>query len=88
MYSVALVLAFLAAEDKNRQLEDLTQAEFCCVPERFLLSVRTKSIPEKFCKLIITPIVVLELWRPRTLRFYSGIVDPFIFIHQLCRFFL
>ena len=48
MYSVALVLTFLAAEDKNRQLEDLTQAEFCCVPERFLLSVRKKSLPENF----------------------------------------
>ena len=48
MYSVALVLTFLAAEDKNRQLEDLTQAEFFCVPERFLLSVRKKSIPENF----------------------------------------
>ena len=46
MYSVALVLAFLAAENKNLQLEDLTQAEFCCVPEKFLLSVRTKSVTE------------------------------------------
>ena len=38
-YSVALVLAFLAAENENRQLEDLPQADFCCVPWRFLLSV-------------------------------------------------
>ena len=35
-HSVALVLSFLAAENENRQLED-----FCCVPWRFLLSVRT-----------------------------------------------
>ena len=40
-YSVALVLAFLAAKNENRQLEDLPQADFCCVPWRFLLSVRT-----------------------------------------------
>ena len=42
-YSVALVMAFLATESDNRQLEDLLQADFGCVPERFLLSVWTKS---------------------------------------------
>ena len=41
MYSFALVMAFLAAE--NRQPEDLPQAAFSCGPERFLLSVRTGS---------------------------------------------
>ena len=35
-YSVALVKAFLAAENENRQLEDLPQAYFGRVPERFL----------------------------------------------------
>ena len=28
MYSIALVLAFLAAENENRQLEDLPLADF------------------------------------------------------------
>ena len=32
-----LVMAFPAAENENRQLEDLPQADFCRVPERFLL---------------------------------------------------
>ena len=48
IYSVALVMAFLATESDNRQLEDLLQADFACVPERFLLSVWTKSIIENF----------------------------------------
>ena len=42
-YSVALVTAFFAAENENRQLEDLPRADFSRLPERFL-SVRTKSI--------------------------------------------
>ena len=46
--SVALVLAFLAAENENRQLEDLPLADFGRLPERLLLSVRTKSINENF----------------------------------------
>ena len=46
MYSVALVLAFLPAENENRQLEDLPLAYFGRLPERLLLSVRTKSINE------------------------------------------
>ena len=40
------VFAFLAAEKKNGQLEDLPQADFGRVPEKFLLSVRTKAIAE------------------------------------------
>ena len=47
-YSVALVLAFLSAENENRQLEDLPLADFGHLPERLLLSVRTKSINENF----------------------------------------
>ena len=46
-YSVALVLAFLSAENENRQLEDLPLADFGRLPER-LLSVRTISINENF----------------------------------------
>ena len=41
-------MAFLAAENKNHLLEDSPQADFGCVPKRFLLSVRTKSITENF----------------------------------------
>ena len=47
-YSVALVPAFLSAENENRQLEDLPPADFGCLPERLLLSVRTKSINENY----------------------------------------
>ena len=43
-YSVALVLAFLSAENDNRQLEDLLLADFGRLSERHLLSVRKKSI--------------------------------------------
>ena len=35
-YSAALVMAFLAAENENQQLEDFPQADFGGVPERFL----------------------------------------------------
>ena len=47
-YSVALVLAFLSAENENRQLEDLPLADFGRLPERLLPLVRTKSINENF----------------------------------------
>ena len=47
-YSVALVLRFLAAENENRQLEDLPLADFGRLPDRLLLSVRIKSINENF----------------------------------------
>ena len=47
-YPVALVLAFLVAESENRQLEDLPPADFGRLPEKLLLSVRTKSINENF----------------------------------------
>ena len=47
-YSVVLVLAFLSAENENRQLEDLLQADFGRLPERLLLTLRTKSINENF----------------------------------------
>ena len=47
MYSVALVLAFLSAENENRQPENLPQAHFGRLPERILLA-RTMSINENF----------------------------------------
>ena len=47
-YSVALVLAFLSAENENRQMEDLPLADFGRLHERLLLSVRTKSMNENF----------------------------------------
>ena len=36
MYSVALVMAFLAAENKNRQLKDSPQADFDRVGKKLL----------------------------------------------------
>ena len=41
-------MAFLAAPNKNRQPVDLQQVDFGLIPERFLLSVRTKSITVNF----------------------------------------
>ena len=45
-HSVALVLAFLSAENENQKLEDLSLADYGCLPKRLLLLVRTKSINE------------------------------------------
>ena len=47
-YSAASVLAFLLAENENRQLEDLPLANFGRLPDRLLLSIRTNSINEDF----------------------------------------
>ena len=47
-YSVALVLAFLSAENENQQLEDLPPADFGRLPEKLLLSVWKNSIYENF----------------------------------------
>ena len=52
-------MEILAAENKNRQLQDLPEADFGCLPGRFLLSV--KSIPDNFCILKITPTVVFVM---------------------------
>ena len=57
-YSVALVLAFLAAENENRQLEDLL-ADFARLPERLNLSVRTKSTKENFVNWKLGPLFFL-----------------------------
>ena len=48
MYSVALVLAYLLAENKNGQLKDLLLADSGRLPERLFLSVRIKAIKENF----------------------------------------
>ena len=61
--SVALVMAFLAAENENRQLEDLSQADFCCVPKKYLLLVRTKSITENFVYRKLRPFFVLIVFQ-------------------------
>ena len=53
---MALVLAFLSAENENRRM-----ADFGRLPERLLLSVRTKSINENFWKLKITTIVAFVI---------------------------
>ena len=39
MYSVALVLAFLSADNEIRQLKNLPLADFGRLPERLLLPV-------------------------------------------------
>ena len=86
-------MAFLAAENENRQLEDLPQADCGRLPERFLLSVRTKSTTENFvywklrplfcfCS-VLTHFFILNLSAYLLYDFYSGIVDPFTFIQGL-----
>ena len=61
--SVALVISFLEAESENRQLEDLLQADSGRVPERFPLSVRTKSITENFVYGKLRPLFVFIVFQ-------------------------
>ena len=58
-YSVALVLAFLSAENENRPLEDLPLADLGRLPERLLLSARTKSINENFLNRKLRSLLIL-----------------------------
>ena len=58
---VTLVRAFLAAENENRRLEDLPQADFGRGPKRFLLSVRTRSITENFVYWKLGPLFVFVM---------------------------
>ena len=89
-YLVVLVMAFLAAENENRPLEDLPQADFGRVPEWFLLSVRTNSITKNFVNGKLGPLFVFVViqrmfssWvRQRTLRFVFGDCRSFYF-HSL-----
>ena len=88
---MALVIAFPTAENENRELEDLPQANFGQVSEIFLLSVRTKSITENFY-IKITPVVcfcsfstrsfflILSVSANALYDFFTRIIDPFIFI--------
>ena len=87
-------MAFHAAENKNRQMDDLSQADFGPVPETFLRSVRTKSITENFVywKLRLSFVFVvfqliffiLSLSAYALYDFYSGIVDPlFSFVNKV-----
>ena len=90
MYSVALVLAFLSAENENRKLENLPQADFGRLPERLLLSVGTMSINENFVNWKLRPLFffnhdsthfsILRVSANALYNCYSGIVDSFIFI--------
>ena len=57
VYSVALVLTFLSAENENRQLEDLPLADFGRLPESLLLSIRSKSINENFVNRKLRPLL-------------------------------
>ena len=58
-YSVALVLVFLSADNENRQLEDLSLADFGRLPGRLLLSVRKKSVNKNFANWKLWPLLVL-----------------------------
>ena len=57
---MALVLAFLSAENENRLLEDMPLADFSRLPERLIFVGRDKVKKEirEFCKLKITTIVL------------------------------
>ena len=59
MYSVALVLGYLLAENKNGQLKDLLLADFGRLPERLFLSVRIKAIKENFVNWKLRPLLFL-----------------------------
>ena len=97
-YSVALVLAFLSAENENQQLEDLPPADFGRLPEKLLLSVRKNSIYENFvnwknydhcifCNHDSTHFFLLRVSANALYDCYSGIVDSFICIHLWSRLF-
>ena len=58
-YSVALVLAFLEADNENRKLEDLALAHFGRLPKRLLLSVRTKSVKGIFSEITTIVFVIM-----------------------------
>ena len=76
-------MAFHAAENKNRQLDDLSQADFGRVPERFLRSVKTKSITENFVHWKLRPSFVFVVFQ---LIFSSWVLAPMpctIFIRGL-----
>ena len=87
---MALALAFLSAENENRQPEDLPLADFGRLPERLLLSVRIKPISENFgnrnydhccfCNHDSTHFSVLRVSANALYDCYSRIVDSFILL--------
>ena len=79
-------MEILAAENKNRQVEDLPQADFGRLPGRFLLSVRTKSMTDNFCILKITLTVVFEIIQ-RVFFILSLTLTHFLIFIRDCRYF-
>ena len=84
-------MAFLAAENENRQLEDLPQADFGRVPERFLLTVRSNSITDNFAYWKLGPLFVFEViqrmfssWvRQRAIFIWGLSILLFLFINKV-----
>ena len=89
---MALALAFLSAENENKQPEDLPPADFGRLPEIHLLSVRTKPINENFgnrnydhccfCNDDSMHFSILRVSANALNDCYSRIVNSFIFINQ------
>ena len=55
-YLLTMVIAFLAAENENRHLEHLSQADFRRVPEKNSSIGEERVNNWEFCKLKVTPI--------------------------------
>ena len=82
------VIAFLVAENENRQLEDLPLADFGRVHKNISFVKRKKSITENFVKRKLRPLSVsvmvqrifsiLSLIAVRFTTFFSRIVKPII----------
>ena len=85
VYSVALVLAFLSAENENRQQEDLLLADLDRLPEGLHLSVRTKSINENFFELKITTIFVFVVMIQRIFHLKSQYQRTLRLLFEDCR---
>ena len=58
---MALVLAFLSAENENRHLEDLPLTDFGRLPEKPLQSVWTELINDNFVNWKLRPFLLLIL---------------------------
>ena len=82
-YSLPLEMAFLTPENKSQQLEDMPQADFGCVPERFLLSVRTKSITENCVYWKLHPLICFCIVSTDFLVWSLSTDAPFDFIQVL-----
>ena len=79
-------MAFLTAENENRQLEDLPQADFGRVPERFLLSVGTESVTENFEYWKLSPLFVSVVFQ-RFFFFILSLSTAAFFVFGDCRSF-